>query len=218
MNTHWLSVHGMRTNGQIDLIGLHSIRKSGATDALNIGADIEQLKMYISKINPDIIIADIGDSGDKVAKLIEYYGKNKVFGCEYSSSPYATNQLKPVWNENKNTVKVDKLTQNKRYIAMMKEGMVLHPNIKEDQYLGLYTNHWMNVTIRDEEDERTGDFRQVIGRRGDDHLAQSSVYSMIGLERLRELYYGDGQYRFNSNFIDLQYGTEPTPPDIYSGR
>ena len=51
---------------------------------------------------------------------------------------------------------------------MMKEGMVLHPNRREDQYLGLYTNHWMNVTIRDEEDERNGDFRQVIGRRGDD--------------------------------------------------
>ena len=53
---------------------------------------------------------------------------------------------------------------------------------------------------------------------GDDHYAQASVYSMIGIERLRELYYGDGQYGFNSNFIDLQYGTEPTPPDIYSGR
>lgn len=167
-NTHWLSVHGMRTNGQIDLIGLHNVRKSGATDALNIGADIEQIKMYISRIKPDIIIADIGDSGDKVAKLIEYYGEGKVFGSEYSSSPYATNQLIPVWNESRHTVRVDKLTQNKRYIAMLKEGMILHPSIGREQNLDMYLNHWMNVTIRDEEDDRTGDFKQVIGRRGDD--------------------------------------------------
>ena len=165
-NTHWLTTLGMRKNGQVDLIDLHHIVKSGATDAMNIGADLEQVKMHLSKIKPDMIIADIGDSGDKVAKLIEYYGENRVYGCEYNSSSYSTGQLVNVWNEDKHTVKADKLMQNKRYIAWIKEGVVHHPNMRHNKELQTYMQHWQNVTIRDEEDPRTGEFRQVIGRKG----------------------------------------------------
>jgi len=206
----------MRNNGQIDLIGLENVAKTGATDSMNIGADLEQVKMYLAKVKPDIIIADIGDSGDKVAKLIEYYGNNKVFGCEYNSSPKSTGQLIPTWNEESHKVKVDKLMQNKRYISWLKEGVVTHPNMPNDRQLQAYLNHWKNVTIRDVEDERTGEFRQVIGRRGDDHYAQSAVYAMLGVERLRELHFGSGTYGFNSDFIGLQYNPEPTLPDIFN--
>lgn len=59
-NTHWLSALGMRNNGQIDLIGLHAVTKSGATDVMNIGADLERIKLYINQLKPDIILADIG--------------------------------------------------------------------------------------------------------------------------------------------------------------
>lgn len=215
-NRHWLTTIGMRNNGQIDLIGLENVAKTGATDSMNIGADLEQVKMYLAKVKPDIIIADIGDSGDKVAKLIEYYGNNKVFGCEYNSSPKSTGQLIPTWNEESHKVKVDKLMQNKRYISWLKEGVVTHPNMPNDRQLQAYLNHWKNVTIRDVEDERTGEFRQVIGRRGDDHYAQSSVYAMLGVERLRELHFGSGTYGFNSDFIGLQYNPEPTLPDIFN--
>lgn len=216
-NIHWMTTLGLRANGQIDLIDLHSVVKTGATDSLNIGADIEQVKMQLSKINPDIIIADIGDSGDKVAQLINYYGENKVYGCEYNSSSYSTGQLVPTWNDDKHTVKVDKLMQNKRYISMLKEGIIRHPQVRPNKQLEAYTHHWMNVTIRDVEDERTGEFKQVIGRRGDDHYSQAGVYSMLGLERLRDLHYGSGKYTFGSEFIDLQYGgSEPTLPDIFN--
>lgn len=213
-NRHWCSVHGVRANGQVDLINLFSVGKSAATDATAIGADLEAIKVKLAPYNPDIIVADVGDSGDKVAKLIEYYGAHKVFGCQYNSSPRSTGQLIPVWSEHTNLVKVDKLMQNKRYIAMLKEGQIHHYRNRDEQNLQLYLAHWKNVVIRDEEDERTGGFYQTITRKGDDHYAQASIYSMLGWERLKELTYGDGNYSFNSEFIDLTYN--PTAPDIFS--
>jgi hypothetical protein len=57
---------------------------------------------------------------------------------------------------------------------------------KVDRDLELYIAHWKNVVIRDEEDEDTGEIYQIITNRGDDHYAQSSVYSMVGLEHVLE--------------------------------
>ena len=215
-NRHWVTIHGMKSNGQIDLIRLFSVGKSASTDAMNIGADLEQIKLALTPYTPDIIVADIGDSGDKVAKLISYYGADKVFGCKYNSSPKSTGQLTPTWSENTNIVSVDKLMQNKRYIGMVKEGDIHFPKNRELADLVLYIMHWRNVAIRDEEDEKTGGFYQVISRKGDDHYAQASVYSIIGLERLREIFYGGNNYGFNSEFISTQYDTAPTKPDIFS--
>lgn len=205
----------MKQNGQIDLIRLFSIAKSGATDALSIGADIEQIKLMLKPYDPDIIIADIGDSGDKVAKLIQYYGENKVYGCKYNPSPRSTGQLIPTWSDNTHVVTVDKLMQNKRYIGMLKEGIIHHPKNRDLPELAQYLMHWKNVSVREEEDEKTGEFYEAIGRKGDDHYAQSSVYSMLGIERLREVFYGGGNYGFNADFISLQYNPEPTKPDIF---
>lgn len=211
-NLHSISVLGMRTNGQIDLIGLNQIRKSGATDSFNIGTDLEQVKMYIAQVKPDIIIADIGDSGDRVAKLIKTYGEGKVFGCKYNSSPKSTGQLAPTWSDNTHTVTVDKLMQNKRVISMIKEGRIHHPNNSKLPELQTYTYHWKNVFIRDEEDQRTGEFYQIIGRKSDDHLAQATIYAFLGLERLVDAHYGSDKYGFTADFVSTQY--EPEKPDI----
>lgn len=211
-NRHWMVSIGLRNNGQIDLIDLHNVQKSGATDAFNIGADLEQIKMHLSKIKPDIIIADIGDSGDRVAKLIEAYGEGKVFGCKYNSSPKSTGQLVPTWSENAHTVTVDKLMQNKRMISMIKEGRIHHPNMSKHPEMQRYILHWKNVFIRDEEDQRTGEFYQIIGRKGDDHYAQSLLYSFLGLERLVDAHYGSDKYGFTADFVSTQY--EPEKPDI----
>lgn len=214
-NFHWISIIGMKKDGTMDLIKLANVQKSGTTDTRAIGADLEQIKLILEPFSPDIIVADIGDSGDKVAKLIDYYGAGKVYGCKYNPSPKSTGQLAPSWNENNNVVTVDKLMQNKRYITMIKEGYIHHPKNRNLRDLIMYIDHWRNVTIRDEEDERTGDFYQVIGRKGDDHYAQASVYSMLGIERLKEVFYGSGRYGFNADFINLQYNPEPTKPDIF---
>ena len=198
---------------------MFSVGKSATTDSMNIGADLEQIKMELAPYEPNIIVADIGDSGDKVAKLIAYYGDDKVFGCKYNSSPKSTGQLAPSWSENTNIVTVDKLMQNKRYIAMIKEGDIHHPKNRDIPELQLYIAHWRNVAIRDEEDEKTGEFYQVISRKGDDHYAQSSVYAMLGVERLKDVYFGGDKYGFNSGgYIGLQYDTAPTRPDIFSSH
>lgn len=59
---------------------------------------------------------------------------------------------------------------------------------EKDVNLDLYIQHWKNVVIRDDEDEKTGEIYQVIANRGDDHYAQSSVYSMVGMEHVLEPY------------------------------
>jgi hypothetical protein len=82
-------------------------------------------------------------------------------------------------------VTVDKLTQNKRHISDMKMGRLGFYSAR-DQNLDLYNQHCKNVVIRDEEDEKTGEVYQIITDRGDDHYAQSSVYSMVGMEHVLE--------------------------------
>jgi hypothetical protein len=67
---------------------------------------------------------------------------------------------------------------------------------RRDQELLLYMEHWKNVIIRDEEDD-DGNPKQVIGRKGPDHKAQSTVLAMLALDRVKEQYYGDDTYGFD---------------------
>lgn len=162
---HWLTIHGMRDNGKIDLIRLFSVPEARTTS--EIGLDVQRIIIEISKYKPDIIIADNGDSGDKVLKLIKHFGKGKVFGCTYKSSPKSTGQIIPVFSENADVVTVDKLMQNKMYIDALKSKEIRTYSIIDNE-LQTYLRHWKNVVIRDQEDDKTGDFYQVITRRGDD--------------------------------------------------
>ncbi|QIG61010.1 hypothetical protein vBLivaVAfA18_086 [Listeria phage vB_Liva_VAfA18] len=213
-NTHWVSVHGMTERGEIDLIRLFSVEKSRGVG--NIESDLDKIILEVSMYNPDMIVADVGDSGNYVDKLVKHFGEDRVFGCIYKSSPKSTGQLKPQWNESGNVVTVDKLMQNKRYIIEMKTKKVNFYSFI-DPMLKLLVDHWRNVVIQDEEDEKDGTFYQVIGRRGDDHLAQASVYSFIGLDRLADMYLRGSKYEFNSTFVTSNYqDVSSTPPDIFS--
>lgn len=213
-NRHWVSIHGVRTNGQVDLIKLFSVGKANPLNPDAIDTDIQSIRLQLAPYEPDIIVADVGDSGDKVAKLIQIYGKDRVFGCVYPSTPKSTGNLVPSWNVQGNKVSADKLMQNKRYISNMKDGVIGFYH-KMDSELMLYIEHWGNVVIRDEEDEKspTG-FRQTIGRKGDDHYSQASVYSMLGYEHLMNVFTGADDYGFNSDWISTQLA--PTPPDIFT--
>mgnify|MGYP001014082568 CR=1 FL=1 len=143
---------------------------------------------------------------------MNFYGKNKVFGCKYPSTPRSSGNLIPTWNVTGNLVSVDKLMQNKRYIGKMKNGEIGFYS-KPDKELSLFIAHWGNVVIRDEEDLNTGAIYQTITRKGDDHFSQASVYSMLGYERLMDIHYGADSYDFNSSWI--QDTLSPTLPDIY---
>lgn len=164
-NTSWCVIQGMLPNGRIDILNMFAIERPSSTDATAIGRDMEELKLLLEPYQPDIIVADIGDSGDKIAQLINYYGEDMVYGCRYNSSPRSTGKINATWSDNNNTVTVDKLTQNKRFISMLKEGRIFTYNNPEDRMNKLLVYHWQNVVIREEEDEKTGEFYQIITTR-----------------------------------------------------
>lgn len=48
-------------------------------------------------------------------------------------------------------------------------------------------------------------------------MAQSSIYSLLGLERMIDLTYNGENYNFNATYIDLQQEEiTPTPTDIWN--
>jgi len=194
----------------IDIIRCFSVER--ARGVANIEADLERVINEITPYNPDIICADIGDSGNYVYKLQEHFGLGKVYGVKVNPNPRSNGQISPVWQESRGQVTIDKLTQNKRHISDMKMGRLGF--YRPDKDLELYKQHWVNVVIRDEEDEKTRDIYQVITRKGDDHYAQSSVYSMVGMEHVLEPYILQTQENaFNYTVVQ---NMKPTAPDIFS--
>ncbi|QEG04127.1 terminase large subunit [Bacillus phage BC-T25] len=184
-NRHWVTVRGFRDNGMIDMIRVFSVER--ARGVANIEADLESIINQLIPYNPDIICADIGDSGNYVDKLIQFFGVGRVYGVKVNPNPRSNGQIQPSWSEGQSKVTVDKLTQNKKHISDMKMKRLGFYNTI-DQDLELYLQHWVNVIIRDEEDEKTGEVYQIITDRGDDHYAQSSVYSMVGMDHVLEPY------------------------------
>jgi phage terminase large subunit GpA-like protein len=186
-NHHWVVVRGFRDNGMVDIIRVFSVER--ARGVANIEADLEKIINELMPYNPDIICADTGDSGNYVDKLIAHFGRGRVYGVKVNPNPRSTGQIKPTWSEQRFQVTIDKLTQNKLHISDMK--MHRLGFYRPDENLGYYTTHWKNVVIRDEEDEKTGQVYQIITNRGDDHYAQASVYSQVGMEHILEPYQTD---------------------------
>lgn len=208
---HSVIIGGMRNDGQIEIIRMFQIKEVEATDARNIGADLQALQVALVKYDPDIIVADIGDSGDRVARLINIYSDKQIYGCQYKSDPTSglaksSNQIIPTWNDNQHTVTVDKLMQNKRFIGLMKEHDIGFYH-KKDEELQKYVSHWMNVVIRDDE-QNNGEMRQVITRKGPDHFAQASILCLLGFDKIRADYYQAGSYGFDFTSVN------PEPTDI----
>lgn len=209
-NHHWVTVKGFRDNGQTDLIRAFPVERSRGIE--NIELDLETIINQIVPYNPDIISADIGDSGNYVDKLIQYFGKGKVYGVKVNPNPRSNGLMHPQWNENKSMVTIDKLTANKGYISDMKMGRIGFYR-QRDADLNLYIEHWKNVVIRDEEDDKTGEVYQVIGNKGDDHYAQSAVYAKAGIDHVLAPFQEHGEDEFGYTTIsDLK--TQPT--DIFS--
>lgn len=209
-NHHWVTIRGMRDNGMMDMIRIFNVER--ARGVANIEADLERIITELIPYNPDIICADIGDSGNYVYKLQEHFGMGKVYGVKVNSNPRSNGQIQPQWAETKGMVTVDKLTQNKRHISDMKMHRLGFYNQK-DKDLQLYAFHWRNVVIRDEEDEVTGEIYQIITNRGDDHYAQSSVYAMVGMEHILEPFITNSvENAFNYTTVDHH----PMPTDIFT--
>ncbi|ALA13157.1 terminase large subunit [Bacillus phage TsarBomba] len=212
-NRHWVTVRGFRDNGMIDIIRIFSVER--ARGVANIEADLESIINQLIPYSPDIICADIGDSGNYVDKLIQFFGVGRVYGVKVNPNPRSNGQIQPSWSEGQSKVTVDKLTQNKKHISDMKMKRLGFYNTI-DQDLELYLQHWVNVIIRDEEDEKTGEVYQIITDRGDDHYAQSSVYSMVGMDHVLEPYITKEQENaFGYTTVDIM---TPQATDIFTRR
>lgn len=209
-NTHWIVVRGMKDNGVIDIIGLKAISRSRGIS--NIEKDFQDVVAYIAPFNPDIILPDIGDSGNYVDMLAKRF-PNRVYGVNVNSNPRSNGRINSTFSEPNSTVRIDKLTQNKLTIADIKMGRTGYYN-ENDQLKGLYIQHWKNVVIRDEEDDDTGATYQIITNKGDDHLAQSDVYSRVGMERLLEPF-RDGDTANVFDYTSIETVLESTKPDIF---
>ena len=210
---HTVVIMGMHNDGSYDVINQFQIDSVAATATVGVGSDIEALRVNLMPYNPDVIVADVGDSGERISRLIEIFGKDKVFGCKYSSDPTsglysASGRVAPTWNENANLVTVDKLVEHKRFIDMMKRGQFGFWR-KPDENLQQYIDHWGNVVIRDEE-QLNGDMRQVITRKAGDHSASASVYCLIGMDYLREKFFGADSYDFDHAAVDDRLKPEDT--------
>ncbi|QEG13564.1 putative terminase large subunit [Bacillus phage vB_BspM_MarvelLand] len=212
-NRHWVTVRGFRDNGMIDIIRVFSVER--ARGVANIEADLESIINQLIPYSPDIICADIGDSGNYVDKLIQFFGVGRVYGVKVNPNPRSNGQIQPSWSEGQSKVTVDKLTQNKKHISDMKMKRLGFYNTI-DQDLELYLQHWINVIIRDEEDEKTGEVYQIITDRGDDHYAQSSVYSMVGMDHVLEPYITKEQENaFGYTTVDIM---APQATDIFTRK
>lgn len=211
-------VMGMRENGLVDILNVTQTNSEGAVSPLGAGADIQAIRLALMNYKPDIIVADVGDHGNRIAELMKVYGSNKVYGGKYSSNPTmglstASNRIVPSWSDSANLVTMDKLVENKRLIDIIKQGEIGIWK-KHDEGLLTYIDHWKNVVIRDEEQD-DGSMRQVIGRKGGDHYAQASVLAMVGLDHLREQLYGNSSYDFA--YADLDSHLKPEKTDLAKG-
>lgn len=210
---HTVVVAGLNSQLHMDIINDFQVEGDKATTGV-AGSDIRRLRMLLMAYQPDVIVADIGDSGNKIHDLMNIYGKDKVFGCKYTSSPTsglfsATNQIDPVWNTSSNIVTVDKLSQHKRAIGLIKERKI---NIwaEQDEDWKRFLRHWKNVSIRNEE-QPNGDTRQVIEKlRGQgDHSASAMVYCLQGLDYIRKRDYDTG-VKFTYDMLSTSVAPEQT--------
>ena len=74
----------MKPNGEIDLMDLTSIPRS--TDVEHIEEDLNLVVRKINQYQPDIILPDLGFSGNYDQKLMAYYGMGKVYGVNVRSA------------------------------------------------------------------------------------------------------------------------------------
>jgi len=183
---HHVVIMGMLPNGNIDIIGLKAVRRSEGVNELE--RDLHQVMAYLDQFNPDLIVPDFGYNGNYNDKLSQAFGTDKVYSCIVKSAK-SQNDYKAHFDLSNHRVTIDKLMQNVMMLNNMKRDSIGFYK-KVDPALKLFMQHWSNVVIRTDIDDDAPDpdtIVKTITRKGGDHLAQSSVYAMVGMNHLVEL-------------------------------
>lgn len=201
---HWVSLMGMKGNGNWDIINLHKVPRSEGVE--HIEEDLRAVMRLIYQYEPNLVIADIGFSGNYVDKLRQEFDKSNqkiVYGVD-TRTARSNNDMNAHFNDINGTVKIDKLTQAMIMMYHLKAGRIGFWK-KETENLDLLIEHWGNVVIKDEQDERTEEYYKSITRKGDDHFAISTIYAMVGMNKIVKAINERGT---TSSFTTLDSGVE----------
>ena len=213
MVNHSVVVTGYAPSGAIDIIRMFSIPESNSLADIN--ADVKRIIQELRLYDPDLILADLGYQGTRVNQLINAFGKDKVYGVKVNPS-LSKGEVKPIWSDITNTVTIDKLTNNIAMVNMIKSGDIGIWS-EDDDMQKLFTEHLQNIIIRDEEDERTGDLKKIITRKGGDHLGQALMMDIVGLRRLLDDINGNNNTAFKYTEITPPSNPAPNVDSYYGG-
>ena len=160
---HSVLVMGQRSTGEVDIINTFSIKETaGFTD--DIDRDVREMAERIRLYDPDLILADIGYNGNRIAQLNQHF-RGIVYGVQVNPAK-SNGQVDAKWSDNDRRVNIDKLTQNRIMLEKIKTGRIGFWKAQDDE-LNRFVDHWKNVVIRDEEDD-DGNITKIITRKGDD--------------------------------------------------
>lgn len=212
---HHLVTLGMKPNGEIDLMDLTSIPRS--TDVEHIEEDLNLVVRKLNQYQPDIILPDLGFSGNYDQKLMAYYGMGKVYGVNVRSAK-SNGDFNAHFNDQDSTVTLDKLTQNVITMGNIKRGDIhFWKGSQYDRNVQTMIEHFKNVVIRtdEKEDNQTHliQHERVILRKGPDHYAQSFCYAMVGLDKLMKERAQKRRIQTQIDYIDSNM-FEPEKTDI----
>lgn len=211
---HSVVITGITATGEIDIIRMLSIPETTSFDDIN--ADVKKIVQELRLYDPDIILADLGYQGTRINQLINAFGRDRVYGVQVRPS-LSTGEVKPNWNDNNNTVLVDKLTNNIAMINMLKSKDI-GIYAEDDDMQELFIEHLQNIIIRDEEDENTGDLKKIITRKGGDHLGQSLMMNLVGLRRLLDERGLANNSAFKYTSLSPVDSSAPTGAEYYGGQ
>jgi hypothetical protein len=154
---------------------------------------VKSVDSYIAPFEPDIIVADAGYGKDRNAFLLRRYGEGRFYACFYNPAPRESRTFRPVWGgDDAARVLVDRTLALKTTCRALKEREIGLPDYDEHP-AGLLKEHLKNLVPLVQEEE--GKMWEEIAARGDDHLAHSLAYSMLGREKLTK------DSRFNYSFV-----------------
>lgn len=182
-NNHNIVVMGTNEQGYRDVINVFVVRDS-SNNQQDTDRDIREVIERIRLYEPDLILADIGYNGNKVAKLKTAFGK-RVYGVQVNPAK-SNGAIEGKWSDNDQRVTIDKLTQNIILTERIKEGRLGFWK-EDDVELQTILEHAQNVIIRDTEDD-DGNVEKEITRKGADHYIQAMVYANVGMDRIIETY------------------------------
>jgi hypothetical protein len=191
-DTNWMTICGVRMDGTQDLLGIFWAEDSPGVPLYPVKIFLAILEAY----QPNIVIADAGYGADRNTAMYTRYG-SRFYACYWNTIKDSRTRIsfKNKWNEMSREVTVDKTSSMQRLIYQFKGRSLGLPPL--DDKLKILTKHLKNVRIMHEEED--GLIYQKATRVGPDHLACSTAYSMIGLDKLTNG--GDASNQFSFDFL-----------------